>query len=65
MTKVFNKYGVEIDFDVAVNLMDDNIREECACCAYETEQEFFDGYCEAHACAWGEPWELDTANPQY
>lgn len=39
----------QVDFEAAVNLMDDEIREalhaELAPC---TEQEFFDAYCKAH-----------------
>lgn len=42
MTKVKNFYGVEINFDAAVNIMDDEIREQIhadmAPCA---EQDFF------------------------
>jgi hypothetical protein len=42
-------YGTEVDYDVAVNLMDDDIREELhskltPC----TEQEFMDAYVKAH-----------------
>lgn len=68
---VTNDYGVDIDFDVAVNLMDDEIREqlheelvmqsdeEC------TEQKFFDEYCKAHEEKYGEEWELAKENPCY
>lgn len=63
---VVNEYGVEIDFDTAVNLMDDELRErissELAPC---TGQEFFDAYCQAHEEKYGEPWELAKANPVY
>lgn len=42
--------NTQVDFEAAVNLMDDEIREalhaELAPC---TEQEFFDAYCKAHA----------------
>ncbi len=67
--KVFNPYGVEIDFDAAVNLMDDELRErvhaelsdildyECA------EQVFFNAYCNHHMLKFGEEWELAKANP--
>lgn len=44
-TTVKNEWGVEIDFDTAVNLMDEDIREtlnyKMAPC---TDQEFFDEY---------------------
>lgn len=47
--------NTQVDFEVAVNLMDDEIREalhaELAPC---TEQEFFDAYCKAHDEKYGE-----------
>lgn len=64
MTIVINNCGTEIDFDAAVNLMDDDIREtvhnELAPC---TEQEFFTAYEKAHAAKYGEEWECSKANP--
>lgn len=64
MKKVVNGYGYELDYDAAVNLMDDEIREELhmeiAPC---TEQEFFDAYCKAHEGKFGEEWELAKENP--
>lgn len=64
MKKVMNKYGREIDFESAVNLMSDSIREklhlELAPC---TEQEFFDAYSETHLIKYGEEWELAKENP--
>ncbi|MGN0489390.1 MAG: hypothetical protein ACI4HO_09035 [Ruminococcus sp.] len=63
---VKNFYEVEIDFDVAVELMDDDIREalhnEMAPCE---EQEFFNAYCKAHEDKFGEEWELAKENPCY
>jgi hypothetical protein len=50
MSKQVNLNGKTIDFDAAVNLMDDDIREalhsKMAPC---TDQEFIDAYVEAHA----------------
>lgn len=47
--------NTQVDFEGAVNLMDDEIREalhaELAPC---TEQEFFDAYCKAHDEKYGE-----------
>lgn len=47
--------NTQVDFEAAVNLMDDEIREalhaELAPC---TEQEFFDAYCKAHEEKYGE-----------
>jgi len=65
MSTVMNAYGVEIDFDAAVNLMDDEIREELYTDGYETEQEFFDAYATTHEAKYGEEWELDKPNPVY
>ena len=64
MTKVINKSGYEVDFEAAVQHMDDDIREavhaENAPC---TEQEFFTAYEEAHEKATGEEWFLSSSNP--
>ena len=61
---VVNKEGTEINFDAAVALMDDDIREQLhnnlAPC---TEQEFFAAYEKAHAEKYGEDWELSKENP--
>lgn len=62
--KIINESGKEIDFDVAVALMDDDVREavhsNCAPC---TEQEFFDAYCDAHAEKFHEKFECAKENP--
>lgn len=62
---VINKYGVEVDYEVAVAMMDDEIRGklhmELAPC---TNQEFFDAYTKAHAEKYGEDdWQPAQANP--
>jgi len=63
---VTNEYGKEIDFDVAVQLMDDELREELhAALAPCTDQEFFDAYAKAFEEKFGEIWELAKANPVY
>lgn len=66
MTMIKNSWGTEIDFDVAVSMMDDEIREnlhsEITPC---TEQEFFTAYAAAHKAQFGEDWILDTENPCY
>lgn len=59
MLKVINGYGVEIDFDAAVALMNDAIREYvCNNFAPCTKQEFFDEYCRRDA-----DFELAKQNP--
>lgn len=67
MKMVINMNGTEINYDVAVAMMDDEIREELhrelAPC---TDQEFFSAYEKAHADKYGEDdWELNKANPCY
>lgn len=61
---VINKNEVEIDYEGAVMLMDDDLREELhgelAPC---TEQEFFTAYENAHEEKFGEEWELSKRNP--
>lgn len=51
--------NTQVDFEAAVNLMDDKIREalhaELAPC---TEQEFFDAYCKAHEEKYGEEFAI-------
>ena len=65
MRKVINKHGVEVDFEFAVNMMDEEIREEIhnklvPC----TDQEFFDAYAEKHANVYGEvDWQPAQRNP--
>ena len=57
--KVIIQIGAEIDFEVAVSLMDDEIREdlnrELAPCS---EQEFFSAYEKAHAEKYGEEFQV-------
>ena len=61
---VTNSNGTRIDFDLAINLMDDDLREqlhaELAPCS---EQEFFTAYAMSHANRFGEEWEPDKQNP--
>ena len=63
---VINMNGTEINYDAAVELMDDEICEslnfEIAPC---TEQEFFTAYEKAHIEKYGEEWELSKENPCY
>lgn len=63
---VTNKNGAQVDFEVAVQFMDDEIREaihmDLAPC---TDQEFFTAYEAAHEEKYGEEWALSDENPQY
>lgn len=61
---VKNESGKEVDYEEAVNLMDDDIREELhmelAPCS---NQEFFDAYCARHLETFGESFEFAKENP--
>ena len=61
-----NQYEKEIDFDAAVNIMDDDLREQLhmdlAPC---TDQEFFDAYCKLHLETFGEEFEPNQENPAW
>ena len=66
MSTVINKNGTPIDYDAAVMLMDDDIREELAAdLAPCTDQKFFTAYEAAHEARYGEEWELSKENPVY
>ena len=65
MAKVKNQHGTEIDFEAAVSIMDDDIREELHSQGIETEQEFFDRYCERHLEKYSEEFEPNKENPQW
>lgn len=59
MSKVVDWNGHEIDFDAAVTLMDDDIREELheelrPC----TDQRFFNAYLEQHYADYGEEFTI-------
>ena len=63
---VKNNYGVEIEWNTAVNLMDDDLREELSAdLAPCTEQEFFEAYAKAHEAKFSEEWELAKESPCY
>ena len=63
---VKNNYGTEIEWNAALALMDDDLREELnADLAPCTEQEFFDAYAKAHEAKFSEEWELAKGNPCY
>ena len=53
--------GKEIDFDAAVNLMDDEVREELHSSAeWVSEQQFLDAYVQAHAAKYdGEDFKVE------
>lgn len=52
--------GQEIDFDAAVNLMDDDIREELyLISAYANEQAFLDAYARAHRDTFGKEFAVN------
>jgi hypothetical protein len=59
-----NSHEVEINFETAVQLMDDEIRENLHP-EYDNAQEFFNAYCKAHKQKFSEEFELDKKNPIY
>ena len=65
MITVKNFYGVDFSFEVADMYMDDDLREELHAEGFDTEQAFFDAYCEAHEERYGEGWELAKENPVF
>lgn len=66
ITLVENLSGALVDFEASIPFMDDYIRELVhSMNDYETDQEFFTAYEEAHALLKKEPWEFSKANPTY
>ena len=63
MNTVKNQYGREIDFDAAVNIMDDEVREQTAASGCVNHQAFFDVYCYYHLIRFGEDFEPNKENP--
>lgn len=62
--KVINMNGTEIDYEAAVELMDDEIREHLhMTIAPCSEQTFFEAYEIEHDKKYGELWELSKDNP--
>lgn len=63
---VKNNCGTEIEWNAALALMDDDLREELSAdLAPCTEQEFFEAYAKAHEAKFLEQWELAKENPCY
>lgn len=64
-TMVKNLNGALVDFEAAVELMDDELRETLHNEGYDDAQAFFSAYEKAHETKYGEEWELSKANPIY
>jgi hypothetical protein len=65
-TDVINQNGTEINFDTAVELMDNYLREQLHIRQeWASKQEFFTAYESAHLQKYGTEWELSKANPTY
>lgn len=62
--KVINMNGTGINYEAAVELMDNELRERIFG-TVDSEQEFFTAYEKAHAEKYGEEWELSKENPCY
>ena len=50
--------GNKIDFEAAVMLMDDEIREQLHGMGIDDEQDFYDAYCEKHYEKYNEEFEI-------
>lgn len=63
MTTVTNLNGKKLDFNAAVELMENEVRELLhGAQDWDSEQQFFTAYEKAHTDRYGE-WELSKANP--
>lgn len=63
---VVNASGQLIHYNAAVNMMDDDLRNELAVeLAPCTDQKFFEAYEKAHQEKFDEVWELSKNNPVY
>lgn len=64
---VRNEYGEAIDFEAAVYMMDEELREELhsELVGQVDEQGFYEAYCELHFIRFGEVWELEEQNPTW
>jgi len=51
--------GKPVNFEVAVNLMDDEIREQLHNDGITDKQEFLDRYCEKHLAKYGKTFEIN------
>lgn len=60
--KVINKNGTEINFESALELMEDEICERLEAC---NEQEYLTEYENAQEKKYGDEWELSKENPTY
>ena len=66
MTNVINRNGAKVNFDAAVELMDDDICAELnKTLAPCKEQEFFSAYEKSHEEKYGHVWELSKEHPVY
>lgn len=75
-TTITNEAGTRIDFDAAVAMMDDDLRESIHLTFVGGEDDspigqlraakaFFDAYCAAHSAKFGEEFEPNKRNPTW
>ena len=57
--------GSEIDFGGALNMMDDDLREQVYRDGDQEPQAFFNNYCAAHFEKFGEEFDPNKANGQW
>ena len=65
MNKVKNQYGSEIDLDAAAMIMDDELTNSPKLSDAETDQEWYEIYCQLHNEKYGEEFEPDKLNGQW
>lgn len=63
MTTITNAAGRTIDFDAAVKLMDDEISNALDGRDLDSEQAYFDAYCDEHRTKFGQEFEPNKSNP--
>ena len=63
MSTITNAAGKEIDFSAACALMDKEISDTLDDADIETDQAFFDAYCDKHREKFGDEFEPNKPNP--
>ena len=62
---ITNGYGRQFDIEALSHLFDAELCEDVRLSECDTDQEWFDLYCKLHEEEYGEPFVLDTQNPQF
>jgi len=62
---VKNQHGREIDLDAASMIMDDDLMNSPKLNEADTDQEWYEIYCQLHEVKYGEEFEPDKENGQW